>query len=145
MIEYLEPDTDRIAIVLSMLADAGLPTHDVRETNTSLYASINDQTISGAVGLQDLGNVALLRSLIVSPAHRGQGLGHALTDFARREALTRNFEALYLLTESAESFFEKHGYKSIARANAPAVVHETPQFSKLCPGSAQLMYISLTS
>jgi amino-acid N-acetyltransferase len=44
-----------------------------------------------------------------------------------------------LLTTTAAAFFEKRGYRRLARTSAPAAIRATTQFSALCPSTATLM------
>lgn len=143
--ERVKTNTHRFDIIVSMLEAASLPVDDLNDPDVFMFAYIDDQSICGAVGLQSLESIALLRSLVVAPEYRGRGLGHMLTAFAEGEASSRNFNDLYLLTDSAERFFERRGYESLSREDAPMVVQKTPQFSTLCPASARLMCLHLTS
>lgn len=90
----------------------------------------------GAVALQPAGADGLLRSLVVDPAWRGRGLGVALLAAVETRARARGVGTLYLLTETAGSFFPRHGYVAADRASVPAAVGATAEFHSVCPGSA---------
>lgn len=45
----------------------------------------------------------------------------------------------YLLTTTADRFFEQLGYETLSRSEAPSAITATPQFSGLCPGSSIFM------
>jgi hypothetical protein len=54
-------------------------------------------------------------------------------------ALAHVVRALYLLTATAESFFEHRGYRRIDRAKAPSAIQSTREFASLCPASSAFM------
>ncbi len=91
------------------------------------------------MGLEIYGRDALLRSLVVSAAARTQGLGSALVLHAEQYAAAHEVRALYLLTTTAESFFEHRGYRRIDRAEAPSAIQSTREFASLCPASSAFM------
>ena len=86
---------------------------------------------------------ALLRSVAVDPREQGQGLGHRLTDAAIDLARTAGAPNIYLLTTTAEGFFPKFGFERIARADVPAGVRTSVEFTSVCPSSATVMRKSL--
>lgn len=145
LIERFNKNTDHFAVLVSMLKAAQLPVDDLNDASISLYGCIDDGFVCGGVGLQALGDIALLRSLVIAPDHRGRGLGGALAAFAKSEAMAQKFDALYLLTDTAEQFFAQQGYTHLSRKMAPLAIRQTAQFSALCPDSAQLMCIQLAS
>jgi amino-acid N-acetyltransferase len=62
--------------------------------------------LEGVVGLELFGAVALLRSLAVVPSRRRVGLGTKLVAHAEDYARGLGIKSLYLLTNTAESFFK---------------------------------------
>ncbi len=120
----------------SLLQSQGLPTDDCRQQLEHFVAVYDGEQLVAAGGLEPAGNCGLLRSLVVVPDRRGQGLGARLTEYLLERARTRQFEAVYLLTESADSYFPRHGFEVVARAEVPPAVAATRQFASLCPDSA---------
>jgi amino-acid N-acetyltransferase len=104
-----------------------------------LYVARDEERIVGAIGLEGNAPDVLLRSLVVAPAVRGNGVGRALVEHAEREARARGVRALHLLTTTAESFFARAGYVRADRAAAPASIRATQEFRTLCPDSAACM------
>jgi len=94
---------------------------------------------NGIIALQAAGNHALLRSFVVAEKMRGRGLGKALVLAVENLARKRNISQLYLLTETAETFFKSLGYETISRDQAPQAITQTSEFSGLCPDDAALM------
>jgi protein-tyrosine-phosphatase len=60
-------------------------------------------------------------------------------------ARDRGSRRLYLLTTSAERYFERLGFTRIAREGAPLEVRATREFLTLCPSSSALMVKTLDS
>lgn len=124
----------------ALLLSAGLPVSDLRENpSLELVGLRADGRLVGVVGIERYGNVALLRSLAVDAARRDSGYGHALVGHAERWALERGVRTCYLLTTTAGGFFARLGYKVTSRAEAPAAIAATSQFSGVCPASSTFM------
>ena len=82
---------------------------------------------------------ALLRSLAVDADYRNCGVATRLVGNIEDYAKSMDVDTLYLLTLTAETFFEKCGFRRIARDSAPAGIQETTEFKNLCPASAVCM------
>ena len=61
--------------VEKLLAASDLPTDGVRDNFSSFVVADDNGAIAGAIGLEKYGSFALLRSAVVSPDHRGNGVG----------------------------------------------------------------------
>jgi len=122
-----------------LLENAALPTDDLAEPSVLLWGAEKDGQIVGSVGLECAGNAGLLRSLVVAPAWRGNGVADRLFRFALERARAAQMDALYLLTEHAAGYFSARGFVAIDRAEAPPEIAATRQFSSLCPGDAAFM------
>ena len=99
--------------------------------------------VVGSAALELYPDGALLRSVAVSREEQGRGLGHQLTDAAIRLAQDVGAPAIYLLTTTAEGFFPKFGFERIARAEVPASVRTSVEFTSACPSTATVMRKSL--
>ena len=126
--------------VKRLLSEAGLPTADLTPRHLEHFlAQGSDQRLTGTVGLEIDGDVALLRSLAVAADCRGRGYGQELVAAAERHARSQGVNELYLLTTTAQRFFERLGYRASARATAPAAISATQEFASMCPASAAFM------
>lgn len=140
-------DVDRWAVhrrpsleaVKMLLMQADLPTDDLDERLEHFFGAGSGGRLDGVVGLELFAGVALLRSLAVAPEARGRGLGRALVDAAEQHARVNGVRHLFLLTETAEGFFNSLGYGAAERSTAPEEILGTQEFSKLCPASASFM------
>jgi amino-acid N-acetyltransferase len=128
------------ADVIRLLESASLPTADLsdRDMKDFFYAAAADVPV-GIVGLQLFGSDALLRSLVVTQAHRAKGLGQKLVEQAEQHARERGATAVYLLTTTAEAFFRARGYSVTPRDSAPPAIRSTPEFAGLCPASSAFL------
>jgi amino-acid N-acetyltransferase len=125
--------------IQQLLRDAELPYEDVVEHLDHFIIAEDQSTLIGCVGLEIYANVGLLRSLVVVPKFRKEGLGENLVNHILANASSQQIQDLYLLTTSAEAYFLKFGFIKIDRDKAPEEIRNTTQFSKLCPTSAVLM------
>lgn len=134
-----------LAAIKTLLADCGLPHQDLTEEHLKHFIVLAQSgRVFGSVGLEIFGNVALLRSLSVDVMLRGDGLGKRLLDEIQTYACGRGIERLYLLTNSAASFFAYHGFQPVDRSKLPMSIKSTPQFGDLCPASSTCMFKALS-
>jgi len=127
--------------VMELLHASDLPVDDLSELRSSdfLYCGHAEKP-QGVIGLQIIGAVGLLRSLVVSDTGRGMGCGTALVAALETKAMQAGIFDLYLLTETAARFFANLNYTIIPRASAPSVIKNTREFAGLCPDDATLMH-----
>jgi amino-acid N-acetyltransferase len=126
--------------VEQLLATCNLPASDLSPEHLEhFFACGVAGAPKGVVGLELYGQVALLRSLAVAADCRGMGCGKALVAKAESYARSGGVTELYLLTTTAERFFERLGYTRAARESAPGEIRRTQEFSDLCPSSAAFM------
>jgi amino-acid N-acetyltransferase len=128
------------ASVAALLEAEGLPASDLTEAHLEhFFFAGTDGAPTGVVGLELYGHDALLRSLAVGSAARMRGLGSALVLHAEKYAAAHRVGALYLLTTTAQAYFEHRGYRRIDRALAPPSIQSTREFASLCPSSSIFM------
>ena len=99
----------------------------------------DEHQIRGCVGLEIYGKDALLRSLSIHPQYQGKGIGTQLLNSIITQAREMNISNLFLLTTTADRFFEKHHFTWISRENTPVSVGESVEFQSLCPSTAICM------
>jgi amino-acid N-acetyltransferase len=130
--------------IKKLLAECDLPHEDIRSSQLQhFWVACENTRLAGVVGLEILGNHALLRSLAVTPHARSKGLGKQLTVKAEQHARSFQVGTLYLLTLTAAEFFIKLGYQIMKREDAPATLQNTTEFQGICPVSAKCMTKSL--
>ncbi|PZU79095.1 MAG: GNAT family N-acetyltransferase [Rhizobium sp.] len=123
------------------LMSASLPTDDLDEDGRSFFV-LHDGTgeALGYSGLENCGADLLLRSMVVVPERRGQGLGRILAKLTVAKA-GRGAD-VYLATTTAAPFFRTVGFETVSRADLPSAVLSTRQLSGLCPASATIMKLT---
>lgn len=129
--------------IKALLQRCELPTADLDEACVAFLVAERDGQVTGAIGLQRFDRVALLRSLAVDAAHRGNGTAAALVTLLENEARQQEIDELILLTQTARQFFSRRGYSVIGRETAPPAVRQAQEFRSLCPASATCMAKSL--
>ena len=125
-----DPGDPRFA---AALADAGLP---ASAPGARCFALADG---SGYGAIEGDGPDRLLRSVIVSPNLRGEGVGARLVIALAEQARSSGAERLWLLTTGAADFFARLGWVVADRDDAPAAIRASDQFASLCPASATLM------
>jgi amino-acid N-acetyltransferase len=122
------------------LKGAGLPADDIAQADRHFWRfSFADDIPAGFGGLEMHGTDALMRSITTLPPLRGRGFGRAIVRALEAEAVMLKCQSVFLLTTSAQTFFEKLGYAAIDRAGVPATIRATAQFAALCPQTAAVM------
>ena len=140
VIEAARP-ADRKA-VFSLLEDAGLTRAGIAPGLPHFFVARSRDPlfpVAGVVGLEFYGEYALLRSLAVAREYRGRGLGRRLTARALEAAAGRGVREVYLLTVTAQGFFERLGFTAVAREDVPAPLRQSLEFREVCPASAAVM------
>ncbi|SEP25379.1 arsenic resistance N-acetyltransferase ArsN2 [Mucilaginibacter sp. OK283] len=127
------------ANVIALLAAEKLPTDDLPQTLENFVIALQDEDVIGVAGLEIYDSYCLLRSVAVSAAYRGKGIASRLLDTIEKLAAARQLREIYLLTETAPEYFSKKEYQIITRAQVPAEVQQSTEFSHVCPQSAIVM------
>lgn len=93
----------------------------------------------GFGGLELHASEALLRSVVVLPPVRRQGIGAAIVAALELEARLHGCRNLWLITTSAAEFFDLLGYVRCDRAAVPSAIRATAEFATLCPANAEVL------
>jgi amino-acid N-acetyltransferase len=133
-IERAKP-ADRAAIE-TLLVAADLPLIGLELALATAVVARDGDTIVGCAAVEPYGSVGLLRSVAVTEALRGTGLGRRLVVEAEAFAAESGIDTLFLLTETAEDWFPRLGYSAWPRSTVPATLAASPEFTDACPDSA---------
>ncbi len=125
--------------IRDLLDSNGLPTSDLTSSSARFTVACEGERIIGAGALQRFGKAALLRSVAVDPARRGQGLGRHIVKALENQARAAGVTQLVLLTQTARQFFEHQDYHPVDRAQVPKALQASAEFRSLCPASATCM------
>lgn len=122
------------------LRAADLPVDDLEEPGRTFFAY---RALRGAAlgfgGYELLGTLALIRSVVVLPEARGKEIGGNLLALLLRRAFDGGAREAWLLTTTAAGFFQKVGFRVVARDAAPAAILATREAASLCPASAVVL------
>lgn len=130
--------TDRPAIERVLVA-CDLTLHALPAWIDRFWVAERDGEMVGVAGVELYDDGCLLRSVAVLPAWRSTGLGRALVERALESARAAGARQAYLLTLTAERWFPRLGFRTIAREDVPASVRESGEFKEACPASAIVM------
>jgi N-acetylglutamate synthase-like GNAT family acetyltransferase len=128
--------------VSELLARAKLVALDPSAQFGPQYAVAEDPTgaIVGVAGYERYGADILLRSVAVSEDWHSRGVGRQLTEDRLANAASKGCRTAYLLTDTAKAYWERYGFVSIARTDAPAAITASQEWSHACPSTATAMY-----
>jgi amino-acid N-acetyltransferase len=142
----IQPASDSdLPAVRRLLTAHHLPLDGVDEHVATMVVARHGNDVVGAAAVELYADGALLRSVVVDPAVRGQGLGHRLSDAALGIAKDLGSDTAFLLTTTADGFFPKLGFEPIVRDEVPASVQASIEFQSACPASAVVMRKRLAS
>lgn len=129
--------------IQALLRLVNLPTQDIQAHLTNYLVLLKSDKVFGTIGLEIYGSVALLRSLAVHPSLRGQGYGLKLFNMMHIEVRKKKIQELFLLTETAELFFSRLGFRKVSRDSVPIPIQHSSEFAFICPQSAICMHLRL--
>lgn len=134
-------EDDDLAAVHRLLSKARLPVAGVEDAWRRWVADADGAggQVVGSAALERYGDAFLLRSVAVEPGRRGDGLGGRLVRAALRcaDLEVGGTAEVCLVTETADGWFDRFGFRPAARDELPAAVEASPQLSGgLCPASA---------
>jgi protein-tyrosine-phosphatase/N-acetylglutamate synthase-like GNAT family acetyltransferase len=139
--QAIAPDQSSI---LRLLQENKLPVDDISSAIQFWLVKDGDKA-AGVIGIEILGEYGLLRSMATDAAYRNQGIATLLVNELEKYAREQKLKAIYLLTTTAEKYFDKRDYSKIQREEAPGAIKASPEFSHLCPSSAVVMKKEINS
>jgi amino-acid N-acetyltransferase len=135
---------DDLRDVLALLAEVGLPAEGVAEHFGGFLVARFSGRVVGCVGLERHGDVALLRSLAVSPALQGGGLGRRLvTDLLEGAGKGGVRDVVLLTTAAADYFARRFGFAIVERRRFDAALANSPEWHLPRCSSAVCMHLGL--
>jgi C_GCAxxG_C_C family probable redox protein len=135
-------ETD-VASIKSLLQQCFLQAEDIPRENQIFWIVKKDMKITGVVGIENFGLSGLLRSFAVHPDFRGQAIGAGLLHHAMEEAVNLGIESLYLCTDTAARYFEKHNWIYIRRESVSEKVLQSDEFRSAWSDGTSCMFFPL--
>jgi amino-acid N-acetyltransferase len=125
--------------IVALLKAEHLPPDGLLDHLDTTFVARQNGQIVGSAALEVYVDGALLRSVAVASELRGRGVGRDLTEAALVAARDLRVPALYLLTTTADNYFPRFGFERITRADVPASVQASVEFTSACPAGAVVM------
>lgn len=136
---------DDAPAIVRLLQKSGLTGCGVEQNVGGFLVADRSDTgeIAGVIGLEAKGRQGLLRSLAVSPEWRKAGVAAALLKEATAMAKDQGVKNLYLLTDTAEGYLAKFGFRTIERRFMPEELLGAGDLQKACSGCKTCMTMEL--
>ena len=129
-----------------LLQNSSLPTVGLSLASAQfLLAETKANEVIGVLGAQHNEAATLFRSFAVISPWRGKGVGMALVKTMLNRLQEQNRTVLYLLTETAASYFEGLGFQFISREEIPQILLVQSGLDQACPCSSQCMKLEVRS
>ena len=129
--------------VQDLLQACDLPVDGVAEQIGNFLVVRDNAGLLGCAGVENYGQVAVLRSVAVAERARSAGLGELLVAAMLAEARTRGVQSVVLQTTTAAGYFARLGFERVERACMPPELLDTALSHESCPASATVMQAAL--
>jgi len=136
--EFFRVTSDDLEWITKVLKEENLCHEDLSSPGVSIWKAANEIPV-GIFGLENHGEHAILRSVVVFSSERNLGYGSSLVNGAIEKAGSEGVKNLYLLTLTADRFFSRFGFEVIDRKSVPEVIASTHEFVSFCPDTAICM------
>jgi len=130
---------DDLDAIKALLAANDLPIVGVDEHWKTFLVARDGETLVGCGGAEAYQFAALIRSIAVVPEYRSHGLGRRLVRQLLDRLASRGLREFYLLTTTAEAYFQKRGFRVIDRDEVHPQLLSSREFQDACPASATCM------
>lgn len=135
---------DDLEGILQLLKSVSLTVEGVRQNLENFFVVHEaDGNLIGVAGLEYYGVSALLRSVAVLDQRRSEGIGQALVERCVAESKRRKVQHLYLLTETAEKYMQRFGFRPIPKGSVDSRLYASEEFKGACPDTAVTMLLEL--
>ena len=138
-ISIIKASDNHRPMIIALLQTEKLPVEDLPASLEHFFVALSGDNVIGTIGLEQYGNDALLRSMVVSREHRNKNIAFNLVRQLESYGNSLGIHSNYLLTETAPTYFEKKGYVQLNREDVPEEVKVSSEFSYVCPVSAIVM------
>lgn len=134
---------------LKALLDTGVESGDILPRNLAelyenvrdFYVYVDDQGLGGCSALHiDMVDLAEVRSLVVRPDLRGEGIGGKLLQAVMEEARRMDIARVYALTR-VTPFFLRHGFRIVDKQELPYKVFKDCMRCRLFPGCDEIAVV----
>ena len=142
-INYRIPASEDLQVIINLLKECHLPVSDIEPDKQSFIVAEYEGKMIGCAGMEIYGETALFRSLAVRLNYRNLKTGKELTGKVMELGGKNGIHELYLLTTTADGFFQQLGWKVTDRNNVPPAITGSLEFASICPSTAICMSYTL--
>lgn len=103
-----------------------------------VIAEDQNGSLVGVAGLEFYDKSGLVRSVAVDKHFRGQGYGRILVEAVVEKARARGLKMLYLLTDDANVYFERLGFRAVDRKDVDRAVKASVEFTEMCENATAM-------
>jgi N-acetylglutamate synthase-like GNAT family acetyltransferase len=136
---------DDVPIIKTLLESSSLPTAGIEEHWRTFIVAKNAGDIVGCGGSEAHQFAALIRSIAVKPEFRSHGIGRRIVRQLLDRLASRGIREFYLLTNDAEEYFRKRGFKPIDRDEVHPQLLSSPEFSEgVCDSAVCMRLVMMT-
>lgn len=128
-----------LSAVIALLERCGLLLDGATDALDTMIVARDANAVIGVAAVELYADGALLRSVAVAPEFRSQGVGAHLVDQALAMAERAGVATVFLLTNTAATFFPRFGFERIPRDQVPQSVQQSVEFVSTCCASAVVM------
>jgi amino-acid N-acetyltransferase len=125
--------------IKALLVAHDLPTAGVDNHWKTFVVARDGDDIVACGGSEAYKVAALIRSIAVTDAYRGRGIGRLLVRHLLDRLASRGIREFYLLTTTAQPYFSKRGFKVIDRDEIHPQLLASTELQGACPDSAVCM------
>lgn len=143
IIKHRIPVTEDFPAIIKLLSECSLPMSDIEPGKQNFIVAEDEGKLIGCAGLEVYGQIALFRSLAVKSDYRNLSIGKLLTNEVIALGRRKSIREFYLLTNTAEGFFEKQGWDVTDRNEVPPEITRSSEFASICPTTAICMKYTL--
>ncbi|MBS1932619.1 MAG: GNAT family N-acetyltransferase [Bacteroidetes bacterium] len=136
---YRQSTPDDTVGIKNLLQQNNLPFEDISEGKVKFIVALNGKNITGCIGLESVDGDGLLRSFVVDENFRNKNIGNELLNKLVSYSFDHGVKTLHLLTTTAARYFERKGFSTSKRDDAPQGIRLTTEFTELCPASSIYM------
>lgn len=139
MLQFRTAENTDLDAIKQLLYTSNLPIDGIDCILSDVIVIEHNSEIIGVAGIENHFPYALIRSVAIASEYQNKQLGSQIINTLMNNAETQNYKAYYLLTETANLFFEKYGFKIIGRENIPIEIKSTNEYEHICPSTAIVM------
>jgi amino-acid N-acetyltransferase len=132
-----------ISALFAVLSRNWFPIDGLRDHLATALVAREDGGVIGSAALECYCTVALLRSIAVVVAQRGQGLGERLTRSALDLAQAQGITEFYPASGNGAGLLPRFGFHAIPRQAVAPAAWRSVAWTSACPVKAQAMMTTL--